>query len=58
VTYCPDLPGLGVAGDTIEEVEPLVREAISLHLEGPREAGQGIPPPSAVATAVVDVPAA
>jgi predicted RNase H-like HicB family nuclease len=56
--YCPDLPGLGVAGDTREEVELLIREAIPLHLEGLREAGQAIPLPSAVATALVDVPAA
>jgi predicted RNase H-like HicB family nuclease len=56
--YCPDLPGLGVSADTREEVELLIREAIPFHLEGLREAGQPIPPPSAVATALVDVPAA
>jgi predicted RNase H-like HicB family nuclease len=56
--YCPDLPGLGVAADTREEVELLIREAIPFHLEGLRDAGQAIPLPSAVATALVDVPAA
>lgn len=56
--YCPDLPGVGVAGDSRAEVEQLIREAIELHLEGLREAGDPIPPPAAVGTTVVDVPAA
>jgi predicted RNase H-like HicB family nuclease len=56
--YCPDLPGLGVSADTREAVELLIREAIPFHLDGLREAGQAIPVPSAVGTALVDVPAA
>ncbi len=56
--YCPDLPGLGVVGDTQEEVERLIREAIPFHLEGLREAGDPIPAPAAVATTLVEVPAA
>ncbi len=32
--YVPDLPGLGVAGDTLDEVKELIREAIEFHLEG------------------------
>jgi predicted RNase H-like HicB family nuclease len=32
--YCPDLPGLGVVGDSQDEVEPLIREAIRFHLDG------------------------
>jgi predicted RNase H-like HicB family nuclease len=56
--YCPDLPGLGVVGDTRQEVEQLIREAISLHLEGLRDAGDPIPAPAAVATTLVEVPAA
>jgi len=55
--YCPDLPGVGVVADTREEVEELVREAISLHLEGLRRAGEPIPEPSAVGTTSVRVPA-
>jgi predicted RNase H-like HicB family nuclease len=31
--YCPDLPGVGVVGDSRAEVEELIREAISLHLD-------------------------
>jgi predicted RNase H-like HicB family nuclease len=56
--YRPDLPGLGVVGDTQDEVERLIREAISFHLDGLRESGEAIPQPSAVATTRVDVPAA
>jgi predicted RNase H-like HicB family nuclease len=56
--YCPDLPGVGVVGDSRGEVEQLIREAIALHLAGLREAGEPIPPPSAVASTRVKVPAA
>ena len=56
--YVPDLPGVGVVADTREEVEQLVREAVAFHLEALREAGDPIPPPSAVGTTLVDVPAA
>lgn len=56
--FCPDLPGLGVVGDTRDDVERLIRDAITLHLDGLREAGDQIPEPSAVATTLVQVPAA
>jgi predicted RNase H-like HicB family nuclease len=44
--YVPDLPGCVATGDTIAEVEQLIREAIEFHLEGMREDGTPIPPPS------------
>jgi predicted RNase H-like HicB family nuclease len=56
--FCPDLPGLGVVAGTREEVERLVGEAISFHLEGLRQAGDPIPAPSAVGTTLVRIPAA
>ena len=56
--FCPDLPGVGVVGDTREEVERLIRDAISFHLDGLRQAGEPIPAPSAVGTTLVQVPAA
>jgi len=56
--FCPDLPGVGVVGDTREEVERLVRDAVSFHLEGLRLAGETIPKPAAVGTTLVQVPAA
>jgi predicted RNase H-like HicB family nuclease len=51
--FCPDLPGLGVVGDTREEVEQLIREAVAFHLEGLRAAGDPVPEPSAVGTTSV-----
>jgi predicted RNase H-like HicB family nuclease len=45
--YAPDLPGLGVAGTTLDEVKELIREAIEFHLEGMRQNGDPIPSPSA-----------
>ena len=54
----PSCRGLGVAGDSIEEVERLIREAIPLHIESLRANGDPVPPPSTVATTVVPAPAA
>lgn len=45
--YAPDLPGLGVAGRTLEEVKELIREAVEFHLEGMRQHGESIPQPTA-----------
>lgn len=56
--YCPDLPGVGVVGDTQEEVARLIREAVAFHLDGLRQAGAPIPKPAAVGTTRVEVPAA
>jgi predicted RNase H-like HicB family nuclease len=50
----PDLPGCVAVAETREEVERLIQEAIALHLEGLREDGLSIPPPS-TDVAVVDV---
>ncbi|OGT81316.1 MAG: hypothetical protein A3H91_04800 [Gammaproteobacteria bacterium RIFCSPLOWO2_02_FULL_61_13] len=44
--YVPDLPGCVAAGDTREEVIKLIQEAIEFHIEGLREDGQPVPPPS------------
>ncbi len=46
--YVPDLPGCVATGNTIEEVENEIREAIQFHLEGMLEDGLPIPEPSAV----------
>jgi predicted RNase H-like HicB family nuclease len=34
--YAPDLPGLGAAGKTLDEVKNLIREALEFHLDGMR----------------------
>ena len=54
--YVPDLPGCVATGDTIDETERQIREAIEFHLEGLREEGGRVPPPSSYST-YVDVPA-
>jgi predicted RNase H-like HicB family nuclease len=41
--YVPDLPGCVTSGNTVEEIEHNIREAISLHLDGLREDGLPIP---------------
>jgi predicted RNase H-like HicB family nuclease len=42
----PDLPGCIAVGETLEEVQRLIREAIAFHLEGLREEGLPIPEPT------------
>jgi predicted RNase H-like HicB family nuclease len=44
--YVPALPGCVATGESEEEVERLIREAIALHLEGMTEDGIPIPEPS------------
>ena len=44
--YVPDLPGCVATGQTIEETERLIEEAIEFHLEGMRADGLPIPEPS------------
>lgn len=44
--YVPDLPGCVATGTTVAEVESQIREAIAFHVEGMREDGLPIPPPS------------
>jgi predicted RNase H-like HicB family nuclease len=44
--YCPDLPGLGVAGPTYEATEKLLREGIAFHIEGTIADGDPVPEPT------------
>jgi predicted RNase H-like HicB family nuclease len=55
--YVPDLPGCVVVGETRDEVLMLIREAIEFHIEGLKQDGQPVPPPSSTGE-VVDVEAA
>jgi predicted RNase H-like HicB family nuclease len=50
--YVPDLPGVITVGDSRDEVERFIQEAIEFHLEGMREEGQTIPVPSSFAGVV------
>ena len=44
--YVPDLPGCVATGATLKEVQAAIREAIEFHVDGMREDGDPIPPPS------------
>ena len=44
--YVPDLPGCVATGASVPETEQAIREAIEFHLEGMREDGAPIPPPT------------
>ena len=46
--YAPDLPGCVAVGDTLEEVEEAMREAIEFHLEGMRQEGLSVPEPTSI----------
>ena len=46
--YVPDLPGCVATGETVQEVEVAIREAISFHSEGLREDGLPVPAPASV----------
>jgi predicted RNase H-like HicB family nuclease len=44
--YVPDLPGCVACGDTLQETEKLIKEAIELCLEVLKEDGKPTPKPS------------
>lgn len=47
--YLPDLPGWVAAGDTREEVEQNIHEAIQMHVQGMADDGESIPESSSFA---------
>ena len=53
--YVPDLPGCVAAGDTREETEMLIREAVALHVESLITHHEPVPPPG-LWTGTVEVP--
>ncbi len=44
--HVPDLPGCIAVAETRDEVLQLIREAIDFHIEGLRQDGLPVPPPS------------
>ncbi|HEX9467696.1 MAG TPA: type II toxin-antitoxin system HicB family antitoxin [Acidimicrobiia bacterium] len=52
--YVPDLPGCVAAGETVDEVELLIREAIRVHVKSLRTHGEPVPKP-ATSVRLVDV---
>ena len=50
--YSPDLPGCASAGDTVDETEANMREAIEFHIDGMLQEGLTIPVPQSHASYV------
>jgi predicted RNase H-like HicB family nuclease len=50
--YVPDLPGCISTGNTLEETEENIREAIALYLDTLQEDGLAIPEPSTKGKAI------
>ena len=46
--YVPDLPGCVSTGETVEDAQGNIREAIRFHIDGLKEDGLPVPEPSAV----------
>lgn len=52
--YVPNLPGCVAAGETREEVQQLIREAIELHIGDLKNSGHALPAPHSTG-AIVEV---
>jgi predicted RNase H-like HicB family nuclease len=46
--HAPDVPGCVSAGDTLDEMNAMMREALEFHLQGILEDGNTIPEPATV----------
>jgi predicted RNase H-like HicB family nuclease len=44
--YSPDIPGCAAVGQSVEETEQKIREAIEFHVEGLRAEGIDVPRPT------------
>jgi predicted RNase H-like HicB family nuclease len=53
--YSPDLEGCAATGDSREEVEQTMREAIEFHLEGLKGEGYPVPKPQSYST-YIEIP--
>ena len=54
--YVPDLPGCITVGETLEETQTLIQEAIEFHIEGLQEDGDDVPQPSLNIPVQYDIP--
>ncbi|MFC5142583.1 type II toxin-antitoxin system HicB family antitoxin [Actinomycetospora rhizophila] len=52
-TWSPDLPGCVAAATDYDECLRLMTDAVQMHVEGLREDGDPVPPPTALAALVV-----
>lgn len=56
--YVPDLPGCVTVGDTLEETEQNIREAIEGHIAVMREHGEYVPEPTTIVGEIaINIPA-
>jgi predicted RNase H-like HicB family nuclease len=55
--FVPDLPGCITVGDTLEETEQNIREAIAGHIAVMRDHGETIPQPTSLAE-YIEIPIA
>jgi predicted RNase H-like HicB family nuclease len=46
--HAPDVPGCVSAGDTLDEMEAMMREALEMHLKLLAEQGDAIPEPATI----------
>lgn len=53
--YVPDLPGCVALGQSREEVEKLIAEAIPLHIQSLRDHGEPVPAPTATGSTKVRI---
>ena len=54
--YVPDLPGCITVGETLEETQTLIQEAIEFHIEGLQEDGDDVPQSSLNLPIQCDIP--
>jgi predicted RNase H-like HicB family nuclease len=47
--YVPDLPGCVATGQTVEDVEQEIRDAIRFHIDGLKADGLPVPGPTSIA---------
>lgn len=50
--YVPDLPGCVSCGDTIQEAQEMIEEAVRVHIDSLRQHRESVPPPAASAYVV------
>jgi predicted RNase H-like HicB family nuclease len=55
--FVPDLPGCITVGETLEETERNIREAITGHIAVMEEHGETVPPPTTLAE-YIEIPIA
>ena len=47
--YVPDLPGCVATGESVQDVEREIRDAVRFHIDGLREDGLPVPEPTSIA---------